>query len=187
MASFVLMCAFAWLRGGYISVLKLSGFPLSMLIYAITYFAITIYFLKTFKKSLPVWLIVLLILAGTSFIEIYLRFLRPGGFQSTLVSRPDFAIRIAAVFWGLLYYKISAKTGKIITLACSLLLFLWCSYFGFDLWLHRINFGSFSGMVRSESIVPLNFYRSDGTTVQMQELQHDYIRFLVHQVRSVFP
>lgn len=78
-----------------------------------------------------------------------MRFLRPGGFQSSFVSLPDFAIRIVAVFLGLLYYKISAKTGKIITLACSLLFFLWCSYFGFDLWLHRLNFGSFSGIVRS--------------------------------------
>lgn len=172
--SFVLMCAFARLRGGYISVLKLSGFPLSMLIYAITYFAITVYFLSTFKKSLPAGLIILLILAGTSFIDIYIRFLRPGGFQGTLGSFPDFVIRIVSVFLGLLYYRNSAKTGKIITLTCSLLFFLWCSYFGFDLWLHRLNFGSFNGIVRSESAIPLNFYRSDGTTVQVQELKHDF-------------
>lgn len=58
--------------------------------------------------------------------------------------------------------------------SCSLLFFLWCSYFGFDLWLHRLNYGTFNGVVRSEASIPLNFYQSDGTTVQIQSLQHDY-------------
>lgn len=170
-----ILIAFMWLRGGSITVLGLTGFPLSMLVYAAAYFGITVYFLNKYKTILPVWLVLLVILVGTSFMDIYARFIRPEGFQRSLASLPDFIIRILAVFIGLLYYKISTRTGKIITAVCSLLFFLWSSCYGFDLWLHKVNYGSTSGSTQAEFITnPLILQKSDGTKIQLSDLQHNY-------------
>lgn len=69
--SILLLIAFTWIRGGYITILNLIGIPLCMLAYAIAFFIITVYFLKKYETSLPVWLIILTILIAGSLPDIY--------------------------------------------------------------------------------------------------------------------
>lgn len=173
--SLMLMLAFSWLRGGYVTVLGLTGFPLSMMAYWIVFFVATVFWLKRYAGVLPVWGVVAAVLAGTMSLDIVLRFILKGGFTSTLISLPDFIVRILAVFAGLWYYKISRRPGKIALVALTLLFALWGSYHGFGLWLNKLSFGTFTGTVSESVGEPLIFSRPDGTVVDLGESGKDYV------------
>ncbi len=175
LASFVLFFLVAPLRGGYIRFLGLSSFPMSMLAYAILYFCLTALILHKRGQSLKPWVVVLLLIAGTSVMDIYMRFIRPGGFERTLVSLPDFAIRMLAILSGWGYHCLRGRAGKI-TLASVFLLFaLWSSYFGYRQWLNFLNFGSASGKIELALDTPPVFLDGNGDTVALSRFQGQYV------------
>lgn len=131
--SFILVIAFLWLRGGYVSVLNLTGYPLSILVCGIIYFFFTIFMLKKYKTRLSTFSIIVAIVVGTSLLEAFALIFH-NGCERYLISFSDYFMRIFVIFMGLLYCRISNKIGKI-TLVVVLLLFIgWVSYCGFELW-----------------------------------------------------
>ncbi len=153
----------------------LRGFPMSMLVYSITYLLLTVFFLNKYGKQVKPWLIVVAVLLGTSCVDIVLRFIMHGGFIRTLISLPDFVIRIISIFIGLAYYGIQCTWGKI-TLASVFMLFsLWCSYFGFGLWVHKYSFDTYTGRIDPRPIPLLDILSSDSTAVDLSAFKNRYL------------
>lgn len=170
--TFFLQFLFFWLRGGYITVLGLTGFPLSILVFFITYFIVTVWLMKKYETILPRWSIITTILIGTSCLELSLRVLF---LNDALISLPDFIMRILAVIVGISYSFIGNKPGKTILVVCSGLFAIWSSYFGFDLWLNKLNFGTFTG--RTEQIVecPVVFQDASGQDIALSDFKGKYL------------
>lgn len=173
-ASFLLTCAFLWLRGGFVTVLGLSGQPLSILVYAVTYFGLTLFFLKKYRTALPVWSIVALVLLGAMLLEIYARILRPGGFMMTLGSLPDVLMRILAIFTALIGFLIRERWGKGAVAVCFFAFALWCSYNGYDLWLDKLNYGTFTGRVYESPKHPMVACGADSLSVDLRQTGKSY-------------
>lgn len=146
---FLLQFPFFWLRGGYITVFGLRGFPLAIIVYAIVFFLMTVWLLRRYGQTLPRWSIITAILIGASCLELFLRIFTR---HDSLISLPDFIMRILAVLVGIWYTYIESKTTKIILVSCYSLFILWSSYFGFSLWLNKLNYNTISD--RIEQVMP---------------------------------
>ncbi len=174
-AALLLTCAFIWLRGGFVTVLGLTGQPLSMLVYTGSYFGLTLFFLKKYRGALPLWAIAALVLLGAMSLEIYARGLRPGGFVRTLGSLPDVLMRILAVFAALLFRCVRSRIGKWTVAVCLSGFALWSSYFGYDLWLDRLNYGTCTGRVHESPKNPLIVRAADSLTVDLRHTGKRYV------------
>ncbi|GHU68320.1 hypothetical protein FACS189413_04920 [Bacteroidia bacterium] len=76
----------------------------------------------------------------------------------TLISLPDFLFHLFGIIMGYLFYK-SNKTGKTIVLTFSLIGCFFIYFKGYDMWIHKLNFGTFSGKI--EMVVTPNFQFTD--------------------------
>lgn len=134
--SFLVDCLLGILRG-------YASFMASSLAGYIIYFFLTIYLVRKNKSAINDFLILLALLLGLSIIEIPIRFL---SWESTLVSLPDLVIHYAGILTGFIYAKSSRIIGigvAVIGLASSLFLF----FGGYELWLNKLNYGTFTGNV----------------------------------------
>lgn len=170
--SFFLQLLFFWLRGGYITILGLTGFPLSMIVFFIAYFIATVWLMKKYREILPAWIIIMTILIGTSCLELPLRIFHA---HNSLISLPDLILRLLAVIVGTGYSYIGNRTGKIALVVCSGFFALWSSYFGFDLWLHKLNFGTFTGKTEQVAEFPVVFQAPSGQNIALTDFKGKYL------------
>jgi thiol-disulfide isomerase/thioredoxin len=143
------------LRGGYVSVGRITGMELSSIVGFIIYFALTVYFLIQAKQKLSSALILIAVIAGLSAITLPIHII---DFQSTLVSFLEYLIHLSAVLCGYLFYK-SNLYFKIVTGFLSLIFCFLISTKGYDMWLHKLNFGTFTGKI--EMLTPPDFQFTD--------------------------
>lgn len=138
--SLLLTGAFMWLRGGYITVIGLTGFALSTLFYAVTMFLLTIFVLKKFGDAVPVWGILTSLVLGTLILDAY-AFAKTFEAQYAVrvlawITEP--AMRLIAIGAGFAFYGIGNKIGKATVACATMLLASWFSYSGsekLDRWL----------------------------------------------------
>lgn len=107
------------------------------------YFIFTVWGIRKSAHSLSSVQITLAIIAGLFLIQlpIRLRF-----FSSSLVSFPDFVLHFLGILFGFTFAKLPNLQRWLTTsLGFSLAIFMF--FRGYDLWLHRLNYGTFSGRV----------------------------------------
>lgn len=170
--SFFLQLIFFWLRGGYITILGLTGFPLSMIVFFIAYFIATVWLMKKYREILPAWSIITAILIGTSCLELPLRIFHA---HNSLISLPDLIMRFLAVIAGIGYSYMGKRTAKIALVICSGLFAIWSSYFGFDLWLNKLDFGTFTGKTEQVVEFPVVFQAPSGQNIALTDFKGKYL------------
>lgn len=154
------------LRGDYIELLGLGGFPLSMLAGVSLLFPMTVFFLKKHKDELSPVKILIAMSAGVSVLEIPARLVFP---QGTIVSLPDYSFKLSAVMCGFAFYMARRAVCKATITVFMLSSCLWMSYYGYDLWLNKVNYGTFSGRVDKTAVIPLNLYDRDSARVDVSQ------------------
>lgn len=148
-SSFFLTFILAPLRG-FISVQidSLAGFT--------GFFILTIFFLRKYQSAIPMLAIVITIFLGRWIIELPLRFI---DFNAMLGSLPGSIIQTLGIFCGFLYWRLKKPLNYLAFLLCfSVTIFMF--FKGYDMWLHKLNFGSFTGKVVSYNL-PAKFEAFD--------------------------
>ena len=172
LSSLAISLLVAPLRGGGITILGLSGLPLSLLAGSVLFFAMTLFFLKRYSSIIPPWAIVLVALFGACIIEIPVRVLY---FQSTLVSLPDIVLKLISIMIGYVFFKIRSTTGKIVLSVFAVLLYLWSAYVGYDLWVNKLNYGTFTGRTNSAVEGSVIFQNEHDENVSLKDFEGKYL------------
>lgn len=131
LASLVISIVFAPIRGGFVKIGPLEGFHLSSICYLLAYFFFTTFVLRKTKGRLSTWLVVLVILLGATHFELIRRVTH---FTQTLISLPEFLIRVSVILSALLVHTIKNRKAAIGVAVFMLLAGLWASYPGYKMW-----------------------------------------------------
>ena len=134
--SFLVECLTGILRG-------YASFMVSSLVGYILYFFLTIYLIKKIQSVTHDVLILLALFLGLSIIEIPIRVL---SWESTMVSLPDAIMHYSGIIIGYVFLKTKPNIGRGITII-GLVSVLFMFFSGYDLWLNKLNYGTFTGIV----------------------------------------
>ncbi len=146
--SFILECLTGILRGyASFQISSLSGFLLFLFL--------TLYSLRRYQNKISYFWIFCAVLLGLCIVQLPMRIL---SFENTLVSLPDFIFHISGILLGLLLFKARPGYSFLIT-GIWLMIFLFMFFRGYDIWLHKLNFGTFTGFVQEPApyfTIPVN-------------------------------
>jgi thiol-disulfide isomerase/thioredoxin len=159
------------LRGGYVSIGSLSGFHISSIVGFAIYFILTPYFLIKAKNKLPTALILVAVLAGLNVLTLPIRVI---DFQGTLGSDLETLIHISAVFLGYVYYK-SRTYFKILTIVISVVWCLCSSINGYNMWIHLLNFKTYTGKIDKVQHYDFQFQTNTGDTLSLKSFHGKYV------------
>jgi len=137
----------------------------------VLYFFLTCFCLSYFEKKVPVKKIIIALLIGASCLQLPLRII---DFNGSLISLPEYLLQIVSIFLGYLAYK-KGIAGKIIIFCLGLLYSVWFLLAGNNLWLHLLNFGTFTGNVNSDKCFNVNFITCGNEIVTTDNFKGQYI------------
>ena len=120
-----------------------ASFQVCSLIGFTVYFFFTLFCKHRYSKVLSRSLILVAILLGLCLLEAPIRILT---FTASLVSFPDFILHFLGVIFGFLFANLKSPQ-KWLTTTIGFALTLFMFFDGYDLWLHKLNFGTFTGKV----------------------------------------
>ena len=115
----------------------------SSLVGFIVYFFLTLFFLRIFINKLLSWQIVVAMILGLWILILPLRII---SFEETLISLPDSLLHTLGIICGFLYWYLKNPLN-ILTAFFGCLLTVSMFYQGYDYWLHKLSFGTFTGKV----------------------------------------
>lgn len=133
-----------------------ANFQTSSLIGFTAYFFLTIFCLKKFNLRLAVWQILTALILGYWAIGLPSRIM---SFQSSLVSLPDSLLQTLGIVCGFLYWRLRSPSN-ILTASLGCLITVFTFYQGYDYWIHKLNFGTFTGKVEAHGL-PAKFEAFD--------------------------
>lgn len=156
---FVLTVGISYLRSGDVSFLGLTGFPLSSTSGFVVYACLTVTFLQKMKTRLAPKYILLAIWMGVGLLETIYRCVYP---MNGHVSIPSTLLWWLGILCGYLYWKVARVWLKIVVVSLLFLFTLWMSYYGYSMWIHKLNFGTFTGKV--DKVVSFDYSLFDETS-----------------------
>lgn len=138
----VIWCCFLSFR--LYQLIKFSRLSLKFISRFLTIWLLTVICLYKFRVKLPPKYILLAIWMGVGLLEtIY----RCYSFKSSIISIPSSLLWWLGILCGYLYWKVSRSWLKVIVVLLPFLFTLWMSYYGYSMWIHKLNFGSFTGKI----------------------------------------
>lgn len=170
--SLVLLFGVAFCRSGYINLLNLVGFPLSSLVGFLLYGFLTVICLYKFRVKLPPKYILLAIWMGVGLLEtIY----RCYSFKSSIISIPSSLLWWLGILCGYLYWKVSRSWLKVIVVLLPFLFTLWMGYYGYSMWIHKLNFGSFTGKIEKVVTSDYSLFDEMHKEIKLSQLKGKYV------------
>lgn len=170
--SLLLSLLLAILRGGYISVFSVTGVCLSSIVGFIVLGGWSIFNIYRYKAILNSGYVIMYIYLGVSVLEIGLRM---RDFSGTFISFPSLVIWWLGILSGYLLTCIPKKIGKVSFVIVALVAVYWLSIPGYKIFLHYLNFGTFTGITHQEVSYPLVFRNSKGELVTFTNANHAYV------------
>lgn len=119
------------------------SFMASTFLGSIAYFGITLFFLRKYSTSISDKFILVSLLFGISVMQLSVRI---GDFSSTLISLPDFLFHLLAIFVGFIYFKAN-RMIRLSAVIAALGMMVFMCLIGYNLWIHKLNFGTYTGSV----------------------------------------
>jgi len=149
----------------------LEGFKASSFFGFVVYFFLTAFFLCKYKGVLKKTHIILAIWIGISILEWPYR-LHKGMpfFIETFISLPNTLIWWFGILCGLFYTLISNSRVKVIYTVLVGLLFFFISTKGYDLWLHKLGHGTFTGRIVENYPSSITFQNDEGEDIALDDL-----------------
>lgn len=170
--SLFLSIALASLRGGYISILGMTGFPLSSLVGYVVLGAGTIWTIVKYRAKIKPLYIVLSIWLGVSILDLVFRI---QDFSSSLISLPNIVIWWLGILMGYIYTTMKNKIVRGSLIVISLCFVLWGSGAGYKLFLHKLNFGTFHGEVKEKIMSPIVFRNECNENINLSDFKGKYV------------
>ena len=132
------------------------------------FFALTYYLASKYSDRVNPTYIFLILLLG-----IFLLLAPPHFFffKKTLVSLPDVFFRFIGIITGYLFFNLKTKKRWLVFVVTSVICFFMFAR-GYDMWLNKLNFGTFTETVTEEEI-PNDFLLTDslGSEIKINDLQ----------------
>lgn len=127
----------------------------------------TFYILNKYGQEISEWRILLILVLGICLINVERFF----DFESTLISLPDELFHLFGIFVGFSLFKIKSKFKWAVLIITSILcLFMFFS--GYDLWLNKLNYGTFTGELIEEKITQeIAFTDSTNSEININHLK----------------
>ena len=151
--------------------LRAFSFMACAVITFVLYFIFIIIISRKYSSRLKDIYILLACLLGCSILQLPTRILT---FSASLVSLPDFLFHLLGIIMGYLFYK-SNRIIRINILAFSLLSCLFLYFKGYDMWIDKLNFGTFAGKVESKQNYDLNFQTNTGDSLSLSDFNGKYL------------
>lgn len=161
----------AYLRSGTLSVFSLEGFVLSSLIGGLGLFIAFFLIIIKCKKLKPIYVFLSLWL-GISVLELPLRIF---DFEATLVSLPTYLSWCLGLLAGFLSSIFKKWWQRLFVFSLILLITLFIALHGYDLWLNKMNYGSFTGRINELVESPLVFQDQNGIAVNIEQFKGSYL------------
>lgn len=168
----VLMIGIAFFRGGYVTLLGLTGFPLSSLVGFVIYSFLTAICLYKLKTKLSPKYILLAIWMGVGLLETAYRCFY---FESGIISIPNTLLWWLGILCGYLYWKVSRSWLKVVVVLFPFLFTLWVSYYGYSMWIHKLNFGTFTGKVEKVVSSDYSLFSDMDDEVKLSQFRGKYV------------
>jgi thiol-disulfide isomerase/thioredoxin len=114
----------------------------------IAYFYLTAYCIKKYRKEIAVWSILLILFAGRCLLSLDVIY---NYFTGELWSLPHFVLSIFGIASGFLYLRFKTPFNLLPFLLGSLFA-VFMFYQGWEYWIHKRNFGTFTGKVEAYNL-----------------------------------
>lgn len=137
----------------------------------ILFYILTLGLIYFYRKKLSRKQVFLSILIGGSIVQIIVRIIY---FEDTIGSLPDFIITILGIVIAYFSYTFS-NYGKVILFLCGIGLFTFMCIKGYDLWFHKLNFGTFTGKVEEPVHYDFEFQTNEGDTISLSRFKGKYV------------
>jgi len=159
------------LRGGYVTVLGLTGFPLSLFTGCVLFFLLTLLMLKCNRVLSKKWVFFALLI-GVFILELPHRLI---AFQESLISLPDILFKVLAVVVAYGVFRTKNVFCKIVASIFFFTFSLWFSYYGYNHYIHKLNYGSFFGKTEQIVSIPLVFQNDSYENVFLSNFDCEYL------------
>jgi thiol-disulfide isomerase/thioredoxin len=168
--SLIINLIIAPLRGGYVNIGSVTGFKLSSIVGAIIYYVFIYYSLKKANGKLHSGWILFSVIFGMLFLTLPIHIMN---FKGTLVSALEPVIHIFAVLCGYLFFK-SNLCFKVLTCIISIICCACLSTKGYDLWIHKLAFDTFTGKIEVTNIPDFQFINEQNDTFCLSDFSEKY-------------
>jgi thiol-disulfide isomerase/thioredoxin len=148
--------------GGCFELSTLVGFV------ALTY--LTMFCLNRYGNNLNTALIITALFLGHIILELPSRILH---FESSLFSFPDMAVPLLGIICGALYWRMRTPQNFAALILCVIPVFMY--FQGWDYWLQKINYGTFTGSVSYEQPAAFEAYGKDGVPIADGDLENKIV------------
>ena len=137
----------------------------------ILFFFFQYFISKKYQEILNKEFLLFFSLIGASLLQVPLRLWM---WYSYLVSLPDFLFHLFGIVLGYLFYK-SNKIIRVNILAFSFLCCLFLYFKGYDMWLHKLNFETFTGKIENTQNYDFDFQTNSGDTLSLSDFKGKYL------------
>jgi thiol-disulfide isomerase/thioredoxin len=162
---------FALLIETITSPLRAVSFMLCAVVTFILFFIFMNLVLKKYSEKQKPEYILISALIGASLIQVPFRII---SFDSTLISLPDFLFHLLGIIMGYLFYK-SNRLCRTLVLTFSFVSCIFIYFKGGDLWLSKLNFGTFTGKIEPVPITDFKFQTDSGDTLSLACFKGKYL------------
>ncbi|WP_029904858.1 TlpA disulfide reductase family protein [Prevotella sp. 10(H)] len=170
--SFLIFLIISPLRGGYIEIGEITGFLLSSIVGFVVYYSFTYYITYKYNEKIKPAKILGAILLGVSIVTVPMH---AADFEPRLISLPEYFIHLLGILLGFSCFYIKKIYFKITLTVLSLLVAAWLSIPGYEMWLHKINFHTFTGKVTDDTDYNLTFNNTDSDTLSIKDFRGRYL------------
>jgi thiol-disulfide isomerase/thioredoxin len=142
-----------------VSPLRAFDFGYSGIAGFVVYFFFSIFCLRRYRAKASAFYIIMALVAGLWLMEAPMRLF---WFNKTLGSLPDILIKTCGIPCGYFYWRLRGAR-RYLPGALGLALSAFMLFAGYGMWLHKLNFGSFTGRVTPLNLaVPIEGFTKDG-------------------------
>lgn len=96
-------------------------------------------------------------------------------FEGSLISFPDFLMRLAGILLAYLIFKLTSFTFKITISTLTICLALWVSLSGYHYWFNYLHFGTFSGKIDIEKEYLLPMQKANSDTLSLTDFKGKHL------------
>lgn len=148
-----------------------GGFPVSSLVGFVVMTYVTMFCLNRYKEKLSSGVIIVALLAGHSLVELPTRII---DFQGPLVSFPDFVVRTLGIVCGAIYWQTKAPLNlATLALLCTVPVFMY--FQGYNYWLQKLNYGTFTGNVSYSQPTYFEAFTKNGKVINDSDLENKIV------------
>lgn len=152
--------------------LRAISFMLCAIVTFVLFFVFICIVLKQYSTRLKPEYILVATIIGSVLLEMPLRII---SFASSMVSLPDSIFHVLGIILGYMYYK-TTKTFKVIILSISVVSCVFLYFKGYDMWVHKLGYGTFTGKINDNSrVYDFNFQTNIGDTLSLSDFRGKYL------------